>query len=320
MYQFLKDLVWNSGKKFQQDNCPQLAAAITYYVIFSLFPLLIFSTAVVGLFLSEGAQQDVVNEVLDQIPLSEDQGRNDVEDAVRSISGSNARALGLLGLAGMAWGGSSMFGSIRRALNVIYREPEYSRPWFQQKVLDLALVLGISVFFAVSIVATTSLQVVRARSQDAAWLGDLSESSGVLWTGITYVIGVILSFVAFVVLYTVVPSRNRNLGNAWPGALVAALLFEVVRSAFGMFVANFKNFDVVFGSLGAVATFMFFVYTSAQIMLFGAEVATVYPLVREKKIKQPRFEGMGVPLRVKLFRAVRSLFVREPPPPLGPRR
>ena len=78
--------------------------------------------------------------------------------------------------------------------------------------------------------------------------------------------------------------------------------------------------DVVFGSLGAVATFMFFVYTSAQIMLFGAEVATVYPLVREKKIRQPRFEGMGVPFRVKLFRAVRSLFVREPPPPLGPRR
>jgi len=319
VFQFVKDLAWNSGKKFQEDGCPQLAAAITYYVIFSLFPVLIFVTGVVGLFLSESAQGDVVTEVLQQLPFSEDEGRNDVEEAVRAISGGNARALGLLGLAGMAWGGSGVFGSIRRALNIVYREPDYNRPWFQQKAVDLALVLALSVGFIASIVATTALEIVQARSEDTAWLGDVSENIGALWTVATYGIGFVFSFLAFVALYTVVPSRNRNLVNAVPGAVVAAVLFELGKYLFSFYVANFKNFDVVFGSLGAVATFMFWVYMSAQIMLLGAEVATTYGVVKQKKVKQPRFDGMGgAPLYVKAFRTVRSLFVKDPAPPLGP--
>ena len=133
-----------------------------------------------------------------------------------------------------------------------------------------------------------------------------------IWRLATYGIGFIFSFTAFAVLYTLVPSRNRNLANALPGAFVAALLFETAKYIFGFYVTNFRNFDIVFGSLGAIATFMFWVYVCSQIMLIGAEVSVVYSQLKVRKVKQPRFKGFGVPFHVKVVRAVRKLFLREP--------
>ncbi len=300
------------------DSCPQLAAAITYYTIFSMFPFLIFVTGVVGLLLNAETQADVVDEVLKNIPLSQDQGRNDVNDALDSISGTNAQALGFIGLVGLLWSSSSMFGSIRRALNIVYRDPEYNRPWFQQKVVDLVLVIGLSVFFLASIGATAALRVIKGRSEDTAWLGDLSRDAGFMWEIAQYGIPFVFSFVAFAFCYTIVPSRNRNLGNAWPGALVAAVLFEGAKAVFAYYVTHFKNYDVVFGSLGAVITFMFWVYLSSQILLIGAETAAVYAKVKERGVKQFKFSGFGVPIYVKAWRTLRSLFLRPPEKPTEP--
>ncbi|HEY8767156.1 MAG TPA: YihY/virulence factor BrkB family protein [Dehalococcoidia bacterium] len=311
MFRFLKDLVWNTGKKYYADNCPQLAAAITYYVIFSLFPLLIFVVGVASLFLNTNLQHDIVNEVLKDIPLNQGDGRNTVEDAVKAISGPNATAIGLVGLLGMLWAGSSMFTAIRRALNIVYRDITYQRPWFQQKVMDLTLVLGLGLFFIASIASSAALRVIQTRSDDLAWIGRLSKDMGLAWTFAEYAIPFLLSLGAFLVTYTVMPSRNRNVANALPGALVAAVLFEVVKFGFSFYVTNFRDFDLVFGSLGAVATFMFWVYINSQIMLLGAEVAAVYPKVRDQTSRQQPFEGMGVPFYMKLFRTVRSLFVRK---------
>jgi membrane protein len=299
---FVKDLAWNTAKKFQADNCPQLAASITYYVIFSTFPVLIFVAGAIGLFLGPVDQREIIREVLKTIPFDQADGGNTVENAVKAISGSKAPLITIVGLAGMAWGGSGMFTAVRRALNIVYREPEYNRPWFWQKVVDLSLVLGIGVFFTSSVAVSAILRVTNDSNDIVA---------RVALALVEYVVPFVFSFIAFIVLYTIVPSRNRNLGNAWPGALVAAILFEVVKFGFSFYVTNFKNFDLVFGSLGALATFMFWVYMSSQIMLFGAEIATTYPLVRDQKYNQPRLAGMGVSFQTKVYRTVRRLFVQD---------
>ncbi|MEX0684056.1 MAG: YihY/virulence factor BrkB family protein [Dehalococcoidia bacterium] len=310
-FTYAKNVAWAVIKKYSDDGCPQLAASISYYVLFSLFPLLIFVVAVAGLFLDTEAQREVVDRVMDVIPLSQEDGREEVEKAVDSVAGGGGQALGIIGLLGMVWGASGMFGAIRRALNTVYSEPTYSRPWVQQKLVDLSLVLGVGVFLATSVFATGALQVVEERSDDLAWLGDLSDDMGWAWTLAGLAIGYVLSFIAFVVLYTVVPSRNRNFRSAVPGALLAALLFEIAKNLFGFYVANFKNFDVIFGSLGAVVAFLFWVFVSAQIMLLGAEFSRALQMVERSTSKQPRLDGMGVPFRVKAFRTVKRLFVRE---------
>lgn len=311
-FRFLKDWLWTAVRMFGEHNCGQLAASISYYVLFSIFPLLIFLVAVVGIFLNESAQADVVDEVMSVFPLSEGSGRDDVTNAVDAVSGSSGQAVGLLGLLGMGWAASAMFSAIRRSLNIIFHEKEFTRPFVQSRLVDLSLVVGVGLFFASSVFVTGALRVIRARSEDLAAVGDLSEELGSVWTLGILAIPFLFSFAAFTFLYAVVPARNGTLRSAIPGAFIAALAFEAVKNLFGFYVENFASFDVVFGSLGAVAAFLFWVFISAQIMLFGAELSRAYQTVEHSAVKQGAFKGMGVPLHVKVWRIVRSLFVRGP--------
>jgi membrane protein len=308
---YIKDIVWTAMKRYGEHGCAQLAASISYYVLFSIFPLLIFIVAVAGIFLDAGAQRDVVDEVMSTIPLTQGEGRGQVEDAIDAAAGSLGQALGIIGLVGALWGASGMFGAIRRSLNIVYAEPQYSRPWVQQKLVDLGLVLGVGVFFVASIVATGALRVIQARSEDLAAIGRFSEDVGFLWTLASLTVAYVLSFAAFLALYTIVPSRNRNVRSAVPGAILAALLFEIIKNAFTFYVEHFKNFDVLVGSLGAVVIFLFWVFMSAQIMLLGAEFSRALQLVERSTSKQPRLDGFGVPFRVKAFRTIKRLFVHD---------
>jgi membrane protein len=311
-FRFLKDWLWTAVQKFGEHNCGQLAASISYYVLFSIFPLLIFFVSVVGVFLNESAQRDVVDEVMSVFPLSEDGGREDVAGAVDAVSGSSGQALGLIGLLGMGWAASAMFSAIRRSLNIIYHEKEFTRPFVQSKLVDLSLVLGVGLFFASSVFVTGALRVIRARSEDLAAVGDLSEELGFVWTLGILAIPFLFSFAAFTFLYAVVPAKNGTLRSAIPGAIIAALAFELVKNLFGFYVENFASFDVVFGSLGAIAAFLFWVFVSAQIMLFGAEVSRAYQTVEHSAVEQGAFKGMGAPFHLKVWRIVRGLFVRGP--------
>ncbi len=286
----------------------QTAAAISYYALFSLFPLLIFVAGVFGLFLrSDRLQHDIVDTVLRNVPLDQQEGRQTVTDAVHGVAGASSTALGILGLVGMAWAATSMFSVIRQALDRAYRV-ESQRPYFQQKLIDLGLVAGFGLFFVVSIAATAFLRIVRARSHHMAFLGDAAESAGFLWDASSYVIPLAFSFVAFTVVYSQVPAEHKRLADVWPGALFAALVFEATKLGFSVYLEHFSRYDLVFGSLGAAASFLFWVYLSAAIMLFGAEMASEYPRVRAGE-----YAGgpPGPPLRNEVWRFVRGLFVRE---------
>ncbi len=306
-------LAKRSVQEFMDDNCSQMAAAISYYVLFSLFPLLIFLMGILGLLLqSSSLQEDVIDSVLDFIPLSEDEGRNDVTDAVQGVAGVSSGALGLFGLIGMAWAGSNMFGVIRRSLNVAY-DLEYRRPFAQQKLLDLVMVVAVGFFFIISIGATAFLRATREFSDDISYVGEAAEWAGFAWDAASFLIPLGLSFLAFLVLYWIVPATNVRPKDVWPGALVAALLFELGKAGFTFYIQNFGNYDVVFGSLGAVAAFLFWIFAGANILLFGAEVASEYPRVLRGDYAQLEAEKKAPsrPLRETVRRTVRGLFVHD---------
>ncbi len=307
---FLLTLGRRSVEEFFEDNCTQMAAAISYYVLFSLFPLLIFLIGVLGLFLqSSQLQNDIINAVLDFIPLSEDKGRDQVTEAVRGVAGVGSGALGVFGLIGMAWSGSNMFGIIRRSVNQAY-DLEQHRPLVQQKLLDLAMVAGLGFFFMVSIGATAFLRIVRERSQDIPHLGDAAEQAGFVWDVTSFLIPLALSFLAFFVMYWIVPATKVRPLEAVPGALVAAALFEATKVGFTFYLQNFGNYDIVFGSLGAVAAFLFWVYLSANILLLGAEVSSEYPRVLRGNYEEAK-AGPARPLRETLRIKLRGLFLQE---------
>jgi membrane protein len=248
-----------------------------YYVLFSLFPLIIFSVGVIGLFLKDQKlQADVVDQIMNNIPLSQDRGRNDVTDALQSVASDRSGAIGLVGLLGMAWSGSALFGVLRSSLNVVF-QIEQSRPLLIQKLFDLGVVLSFTPFFILSIAATSTLRIARNASADVPIFGPAAQSLGLGWEVAAFLLPVLISFVAFFLVYWLVPAQRIRPRYIVPGALFAALLFEVVKVGFNLYLENFGNYDVVFGSLGAVVAFLFWVYLSANIMLLGGELASELP-------------------------------------------
>ncbi len=290
---------------FLDDNCPQMAAAISYYVLFSLFPLVIFTIGVLGLTLQDSDfERRLIEELTGLLPVDAD-GAQGVEDAVHEITGASSGVLGLLGLAVLAWTASAMFGVIRRSLDIAF-DLSGRRPFVRQKLVDFGMMALLGIIFLASLGATTTLRVAREGIDDTVVLGDLAQALGYGWAIAAFIVPAAVSFVAFALLYWLVPARHVRLGHVWPGALLAAVLFEAVKLAFGIFLEHFGRYDLIFGSLGAVAAFLFLVFLGANILLLGAEISATYPSVSRGEFDRPP----GVPrltARELLWRALRGL-------------
>lgn len=298
---------------FLDDNCPQMAAAISYYVLFSLFPLVIVSIGILGLILQDGdIERRLVEELTGLLPVDAE-GAGNVEDAVQEITGASSSVLGLLGLAVLAWTASAMFGVIRRSLDIAF-DLSGRRPFVRQKLVDFGMMALLGIIFLASLGATTTLRVAREGIDDTAVVGDLAQALGFGWAIAAFIVPAAVSFVAFTLLYWLIPARHVRLDHVWPGALLAAVLFETVKLAFGIFLEHFGRYDLIFGSLGAVAAFLFLVFLSANTLLLGAEVSATYPRVSHGEFDRPP----GAPrltARELVVRALRSLvFHRDDEP------
>ncbi len=306
-------LLLQTVKEFGDDNCSQMAAAISYYVLFSLFPLLIFSVGILGVFLQDSAvEEELIDLVLENLPLNEEEGEGDVREAIQGIAGVGSGALGLVGLLGMAWSGSNMFGIIRRSLNIAY-DLNLNRPLVRQKLLDLGLVFMFTPFFLSSIAATALFRAARQRSADIPTVGGWIDGLGFGWDILGALVPVAMSFMAFLVLYWIVPATKVKVSEAWLGALVAAILFELSKVGFSLYLEQFGNYDVVFGSLGAVVVLLFWIFVSANVLLLGAEVASEYPrVIRGDYDKPPAEPKPSIPLRDKAYHMLRGLVIHPP--------
>ena len=272
----LKVLAYRSVKGYFEDGCGQRAAAISYYVLFSLFPLVIFSVGILGIVLrDEQLQTDIVDAIMETIPLSQEEGRNDVTNALQQVAKTQTSALGFLGLIVLGWSGSAMFGVVRSSLNDVYHVR--SRPIVTQKLLDLAWVLAFAPFWIASVFATSALRLARSKSEDLAFFGDFAESLGGGWWIASTLLPIVLSFLAFFFAYWLIPARRIQPKYIVPGAIFAAVLFEAVKIGFNVYIENFTEYNLIFGSLGAVIAFLFWVYLSANILLLGAEVVSELP-------------------------------------------
>ncbi len=271
-------LVWHSAVGFLDDGCPQMAAAISYYVLFSLFPLVILSIAVLGFVLQDNdVERRLIEELTGLLPVDAE-GAEGVEDAVRELTGATSGVLGLLGLAGMGWTATAMFGVIRRSLDIAF-DLSGKRPFLRQKLVDVGMMALVGVIFLASFGATTTLRVAREWVEAAQGLGDLADALGPGWAIAAVVVPAALSFLAFALLYWLVPATHVRFRHVLPGALLAAVLLEALKLAFGIYLEHFGRYDLVFGSLGAVVAFLFLVFLSANLLLLGAEISAAWPRI-----------------------------------------
>ena len=255
---------------FLDDRATQMSAGISYFALFSLFPFALLVFSVIGLVLrDETLQQDVVSSIVDAIPVE----APSVAEAINELADQGA-TVGIFALVGTLWSASALATALRSALNVAF-EVEGKRPLVRGKLIDFTILPALGLLFVASLVLTTTWRIARTTVDD---LGVFAEVPWLWELGAIGIAGAI-SFVAFLFLFWLLPNRDLRLRHLWPGALVAAIGFEAVKIGFALYVANFGNYDAVYGSLGGVIMLLFWVYLSSNIMLFGAEVAAEVPHV-----------------------------------------
>jgi membrane protein len=281
---------------------PQLSAALAYHVLLSLFPLLIFLVAILGLALNDEATRErVVDWLLELLPVTED-ARDTVESAVEGIS-TPASAAGLLSLIPLIWAASGAMAAIRKGLDVVW-EPEQRRPAGRAKLLDVLLVLLAGAFVLVSVGLTIITQVALGRADLGAFEAVVSAAGELT----RLVLPFLLTFATFVLLYARVPWARPPFRTVWLGALVAALAFEVLNFGFAIYLSYFANYNLIYGSLAAVIAFLVFTYLAGAIFFLGADFAAAWPKVRAPP---PQSTAEREPLLHRARRLVRGLFVHE---------
>jgi membrane protein len=275
----LRTLAERALKDFFADRAPQLAAAVSYYVLFAVFPLAIVVVATAGLVLDEQTvREQVIDQVVRRLGLVGANASELAELMQETLTGLGA--LGLLGLAGLIWTASGVMTSLRNAVNTAF-DVEDRRPILRGKLLDVGFVFLMAPLFAASLAVTFLVRLAGAGAAAAGdWLGPAEVLAGVGLEVVSVVVAIAFSFVIVVLVYRWVPARRMALSEVWVGALIAAVLLEFAKSALALYFRYFGNYDAIYGSLGAVISFMFFVFVAANIVLLGAEAASEWPRVR----------------------------------------
>ena len=299
---------------FFRHRCPQLAASISYYALLSVFPAAILMAVIFGQIISgDDARREVVDFLFDNLPVSEDEGRRDLEKVVDDVTG-NPATLGIIGLAALLYSASALMGAVRNSLAIVWGS-ERERPPLRGKALDILLVLGLGLLIALSLAATIVRGFAVDLSKDLGLTGRVLESA---LDASGFLIPFLLSVITFAVVYRVVPHPRPRLRDVWPGILLAAVGYELAKRGFALYLENFGNYSAVYGSLGAVITFLVFIYIAAMVFLMGAEFAALWPRVRRGEFDD---SGEGEPFGEEVRGFLRGLvFERrdrkqdEPPP------
>ena len=252
-------------EKSNEDHAKDMAASIAYFSFFSLFPLLVGVIAGASLFLERSEIQARLDRMLsDEFPGSADFLRTNVE-ALIDLRG----AAGIASVAGLLWSASKMFGALSRGINLAFGMPK-GHPFYLSKLRYFGMTVLVSLVLLSAVGASMALDVIAQFKPAQLGLDDSALTSlGGHLASFVFVFAMVL------VLYALVPYKRRPWRELLPGALVAALLFELGKALFVLYLENVGSLEAVYGSLTSVIVLLLWLYFSARVLLFGAELIAV---------------------------------------------
>ncbi|MBA2308527.1 MAG: YihY/virulence factor BrkB family protein [Pseudonocardiales bacterium] len=287
---------WETVKRtfseFKKDNLPDLAAALTYYSVLSIFPMLIVLTSILGLF-GPSATQPLIENAETVVP-GEAQGL--LVGAIRELEGSSSLAGGvaIIGLLTALWASSAYVGAFIRASNTIYDIDE-GRPVWKTIPLRVGLTLALVLILAVCAVGVVATGGVADRIGELLGIGSTAVT---VWDIAKWPVLAVLISLAFALLYWAAPNV-RHPGFRWltPGSALAVLIWVLASLGFAFYVANFGSYNKTYGSLAAVIVFLVWLWISNLAVLFGAEFDAELARGQQMAQGQPADEEPFLPPR-----------------------
>jgi membrane protein len=256
-----------TGKQASTDRITGLAAEAAYHFFFSLFPFLLFATALIGIFVD---QRSTINWIMDQMArVVPDQALSLVRSVVQDVVFTNSKSgLISLGVLLTAWSGSNVFRSLMDTLNLAYDVTE-ERPFWKRALLSL---VAIVVLGALLLIASV---VMLGGPQILNWLGShLRIPSGKvnLWMVLQYPIAFALLVLAFFLIYRFLPNLKQSAKQILVGSIVATVLWLIVTLLFRLYVTNFGSYNKTYGTIGAVIVVLTWMYLTMLVILVGGEL------------------------------------------------
>jgi membrane protein len=258
---------------FGRDNASTLAAAIAYYTLLSIFPLILGLVAILGVVVSDPAVRDsLINTLAGLFPGASDLISQTINEVV-----AGRGVAGLVATLGLLFSASGVFSAINVALNQVYHVPR-QRSFIVNTLAAIVAVLAIGVVFLASLVLTAVLRLLATFNVPV--LGISLGEVPLLLPLIGFLLPLVITIGLFAAAYRYVPNVSLTWGDVWPGALLAGLLFEVGKQLFAWYLSAFAHLNAVYGSLGAVIALVSWAYYAALLFLVGAELNAT--LGREK--------------------------------------
>ena len=256
------ELIRRTYREMGDDHAIDLAAAIAYYAILSLLPLAIGLVSVFSLVLESGTvEEDVYAFFHYYLPGSD----GILEANVEAVSGIRG-ILGIFSFIGLLWSSTLLFGAVTRAVNRAW-DIEYDRPFYIEKPRQILMAVSVAPVFMISITLTTGLQVLG--SENIPVLGSLSflEHNGI--NALARPLPFMFSLTIFLFIYKFTPIAHTYWRYIWPGASLAALLFEIAKSVFVFYLENYAPYEKIYGTLASVIALMVWAYVSGLIVVVG---------------------------------------------------
>ncbi|WP_036478643.1 YihY/virulence factor BrkB family protein [Myxosarcina sp. GI1] len=268
IFQLLK----GTFQEWQQDNAPRLAAALAYYTVFSISPLLVIVIAIAGRFFGEdAAKEELVNQI--SAFVSED-AIQPIILALDNITEPQIRGMAsLISIGVLLIGASGIFVQLQDALNTVWSvKPKPGQGiglFIRKRLFCFFMVLAIGVLLMLSLIIST---VVSTMSN---YRTDFLPGSAVLWENLDFIVSLGLLTFLFGLMFKYVPDAKIVWKDVFVGALITALLFIFGKFLLGLYFST-GSLGSAYGAAGSLAVFLAWVYYSALIILIGAEFTQVY--------------------------------------------
>jgi membrane protein len=258
------EVLKRSVTDFMEDDMMTYAAALAYYILFALFPFIVFLIALLGFlnvpqffdWLKAQAGTVLPQQAMDQV--------NQVIAQIQQPRG------GLLsfGIIVALWSASAGIRSVMNALNVAY-DVEEGRPAWKLYPLSILYTIGL----ALMVILGVGLMVLGP--QGMSWLANqigLGQFIVTLWNWVRWPLAVLLLMLAVAIVYYVAPDVEQEFRFITPGAILSVIVWIAASLGFAYYVGNFADYSATYGSIGAIIILLFYFFISAAVLLLGAEI------------------------------------------------
>ncbi len=264
-------LLKETFQEWQEDKTSRLAAALAYYTVFSLSPLLIIAIAVAGAVFGEEAAE---GEIKKQIGgLVGPAGATVIEEAIKHASQPDVSSIAsLISVVVLLFGASGVFAELQDSLNTVWEvQPKPGRGFMgfiRKRILSFSAVLGIGFLLMVSLIVSAILSGL------SAYMSHLIPGVDFLWGILNFVISFGVITLLFALIYKFLPDVKITWNDVLIGAIITALLFTIGKTVLGRYLGG--SIGSAYGAAASLVVVLAWVYYSAQILFFGAEFTQVY--------------------------------------------